>query len=176
MSRPAIFREFVPGMWHIVTECRFSMFSSDSGDWKQTGTWQPQRSGWFIKWQQIRNVFWPETIQCVIRGCPHENALLQKHTCIASFWPTVNTDPENTLFWKWVSGSKNQKMQPSCFCVDSESAYFPKRWRHRPTPRPLASDLWTPRHLITTTPTMADYMLMYVPQKILSLSFNLLAL
>ena len=34
----------------------------------------------------------------------------------------------------------------------------PKRWRHHPSPRPLASDLWTPRHLITTT-TTADYCL-----------------
>ena len=85
---------------------------------------------------------------------PHENALLQKRTRIALFWPTVhmdpeNTAPENTLFWNRVSGWRNPKMQPSRFHVDGESTYFPKRWRHRPTTRPLASDLWTPRRLIT---------------------------
>ena len=83
-----------------------------------------------------------------IGGCPHENALLWKHTHIALFWPTVHTDPENTapenaLFWNQVSGWRNPKMQPSRFHVDGESAYFPKRWRHRPTLRPVASDLGT---------------------------------
>ena len=55
--------------------------------------------------------------------------------------------------------------------VYSESAYFAYRWRHRPTPRPLAFDFLTLQHLITTTTTtttMADYIL--VLQKILSLS------
>ena len=42
--------------------------------------------------------------------------------------------------------------------LDGKSIYFQKRWRHHPTPRPLASDLWTPRCLITTT-TIADYCL-----------------
>ena len=58
------------------------------------------------------------------------------------------------FFWNQVSGRRNPTTQPSRFHVDGESAYFPKRWRHRPTPRPLASDLWTPRRLITTTTTM----------------------
>ena len=85
---------------------------------------------------------------CWFRGHPQENALLRKCTCIALFWPTVHTDPENAApFWKRLSGWKNPKMQLSRSRVNSESAYFPKRWRHRPTPRPLASDLWTPwRH------------------------------
>ena len=114
-----------------------------------------------------------------LRGCPLENALLQKCTCIASFWSTVQMDPENAapenaLFWKWVSGWKNPKTQPSCSRVQSESTYFPKRWRQQPIPRPLTSDLWTPRRLITTT--MVDYMLVFVPQKISSLSCNLLVL
>ena len=90
--------------------------------------------------------------------------VMRKCTCIASFRPTVHTDPENAatenaLFWKQVSGWKNQKTQPSCFHVDGESAYFPKRWHHHPTPQPLASDLWNLRCLITTTTTMADYCL-----------------
>ena len=91
----------------------------------------------------------PPLLSPTLRGRPHENTL-----CIASFWPTGHMDPEkaaseNALFWKRVSGWKDPKMQPFRSRVDSESAYFPKRWRHRPTPRPLASNLWT--HLITTT-------------------------
>ena len=70
----------------------------------------------------------------------------------------------------WTQGlrveEKNKKKQPSRFRVDGKSVYFPKQWRRRPTPRPLASDLWTPRRLITTTTTttttMADYMLAFV--------------
>ena len=98
-----------------------------------------------------------------LRGCPHERALLQKCTCIASFWLTIHMDPENAapekaLFWKRVSGWKNLKTQPSRFPVDTESAYFPKLWCHRPTPRPLASNLWPLRRLIRTTTTMADHM------------------
>ena len=107
-----------------------------------------------------------------LRPRPDDNTLLRKRTCIASFWPTVHTDPENaapenTIFWKRVSGWRNPKMQPSRSHVDSESAYFPKRWPHRPALRRL---------ITTTTTTMAAYMLVFVPQKILSLSFNLLAL
>ena len=39
------------------------------------------------------------------------------------------------------------------------SPSFPYRWRHCPTPWPLASDLWTLQCLITTTTTVADYCL-----------------
>ena len=80
-------------------------------------------------------------------------------------------DPVNVLFWNLVSGRKNQKTLPLGSRVDSESAYFAYRWRHRPTPRPLAFDLLTPQHLITTTTTttVVDYMFVFVPQKILSL-------
>ena len=46
---------------------------------------------------------------------PDDNALLQKRTRIASFWPIVHTDPENTLFWNRVSGWRNLKTQPSRF-------------------------------------------------------------
>ena len=36
----------------------------------------------------------------------------------------------------WTAlGWRNPKTQPSRSRVDSESAYFPKRWRHRPTPQ-----------------------------------------
>ena len=110
-----------------------------------------------------------------LRPRPDDNALLRKRTRIALFWPIVHTDPENALFGQRVSGWRNPKTQPSHSHVDGESAYFPKRWRHHPTPPPLASDLWTQRRLIRTTTTMADYMLVFVPQKILSLSCNLLA-
>ena len=54
------------------------------------------------------------------------------------------------FFWKQVSGWKNPKTQPSRSRVDSKYAYFPKRWRHRPSPRRL---------ITTTTTTMADYCL-----------------
>ena len=30
-----------------------------------------------------------------VRPCPDDNTLLRKHTCIASFWQTIHTDPEN---------------------------------------------------------------------------------
>ena len=76
-----------------------------------------------------------------------------------------NAAPENAIFWKRVSWWKTQRTQPSRFRVDSESAYFLKRWRHRPTPRPLVSDLWIPQRLITTTTTtttMMDYMLVFM--------------
>ena len=112
----------------------------------------------------------------LLRGHPHGNAFLCKLTCFASFWPIVHMDPVNavsvnTLFWNLVSGWKNMKTPPLRSRVDSESAFFAYRWRHRPTFRPLAFDLLTPRHLITTatTTTMVDYMLVFVPQKILSL-------
>ena len=101
------------------------------------------------------------------RGRPHENALLRKRTTIAPFWSNVHMEPENTLFWNRVSGWRNPTTQPSCFHMDGESAYFPKRWRHRPAPRPLVSDLWTPRCLTTTT--TADDMLVFMLQKMLSL-------
>ena len=86
-----------------------------------------------------------------LRGRPHGNALLCKCTCFASFWPIVHMDPVNALFWNRVSGCEN--------------AALANRWRHRPTPRPLAFDLWTPRRLITTTTTtMAVYLLVFVLQ------------
>ena len=60
-------------------------------------------------------------------------------------------------------------MPPLCSCLGSESAYFAYRRRHRPTPRPLAFNLLTLQCLITITVTIADYMFVYVLQKILSL-------
>ena len=94
----------------------------------------------------------------------HTETLLSVNARFASFWLIVHMDhvnavSENALFWNWVSGWEKPKAQPSCFCVDSESTYFPFRWRHHPTPWPLAFDLWTPQRLITTTTTMADYCL-----------------
>ena len=73
-------------------------------------------------------------------------------------------------FLKPVSGWKNPKTMPLRSRVDGKSAYFAYRWRHRPTPRPLAFDLLTLHCLITTTTTMADYMLVFALKKILSLS------
>ena len=96
-----------------------------------------------------------------LRGHPHGSAIY-----FASFCPIIHIDPVNALFWNLVSGWKNLKMLPlfSCgrrICI--------RQWHHRPTPRPLAFGLLTLQHLITTT-TMADYMLVFMPQKILSLS------
>ena len=55
--------------------------------------------------------------------------------------------------------------------LDSKSTYFVYWWCHHPAPWPLAFNLLTPRRLITTTTTtVADYMLVFVLQKILSLT------
>ena len=107
-------------------------------------------------------------------GQPHGNAFVCKRTRFASFWPIihmdpVNTVPANTLFWNLVSGWKNPKTLPLRSHVDNKSAYFVYRSHHHPTCRPLAFDRLTLRRLITTTTTMVDYMLVFVPQKILSL-------
>ena len=141
-----------------------------------------------LHWTQLRAEFTKKIIAqhhkqhilcsqcaCVSMCSPqtaHYTGLVAIHT------DPENAAPENTLFWKRVSGWKNTKSQPSPFHVDSKSAYLPKRWHHRPTPRPLDSDLWTPQRPITTTTTttMADYMLVIVPQKILRLSCTLHAL
>ena len=87
------------------------------------------------------------------------------------FWPIVQEDPVNALFWNLISGWKHSKTPPARVLMWTANLHtFAYRWRHRPTPRPLAFDLLTPRRLITTTTTMVDYMLAFVPQKILSLS------
>ena len=104
-----------------------------------------------------------------LRGHPHGNAFLCKHTCFASFLPIVKMDPANALYWNLVSGWKHFKTLPLCSCLDSKSTHFEYQWRHRhrPTPQLLAFNPLTPRQLIKTT-TMADYMLVFVLQKILS--------
>ena len=115
------------------------------------------------------------TVRCCLLlpyswGHPHGNAFVCKCTCFASFWPIIQMDPVNALFWNLVSGWKHLKTPPLRSHVDGESAYFAYWWHHRPIPRPLAFNLLTPWHLITTTTTtMADYMLVFVLQKILSL-------
>ena len=102
-----------------------------------------------------------------LRGRPHGNAFVCKRTlCIVC--PIGHTDPVNALFWNLVSGWKNPKTLPSRSCVISKSAYFAIRWCHRPTHRPLAFNLLTLQRLITTT--MVDYMLVFMLQKISSLS------
>ena len=95
--------------------------------------------------------------------------LLCVNACFASFWPIVLMYPANALFWNLVSGWKNLKTPPLHSRLDSETAYFACWWCHRSTPRPLAFNLWTPGRLIPTAITMADYMLVFVLQKILSL-------
>ena len=71
-----------------------------------------------------------------------------------------------TFLQTGLSGWRNPKTQHFCSHVDGESAFFPKWRRHRPAPR----------RPITTTTTTADYMLVFVLQKIFSLSCNLLSL
>ena len=83
-----------------------------------------------------------------LRGRPQENAHVLHHFGRPSTWIL-----KTHFFENW-----SQKTQPSRFHVDGKSTYFLKRWRHRPTPWPLACDHWTPQCLITTTTTMADYM------------------
>ena len=68
-----------------------------------------------------------------------------------------------------LADRKNPKRPPLRSRVDVESAYFAYRWRHRPASQPLVFDLLTLRRPITTT-TMADYMLVFMLQKILNLS------
>ena len=81
--------------------------------------------------------------------------LLCVNARFASFWLIVHMDPVNALF--------------SLFFALAFS--FGQWWCHHPSPRHLAFDLWAPRRLITTTTTtMVDYMLVFVLQKILSLS------
>ena len=77
---------------------------------------------------------------------------------------SIHTDPVNALFWNLVSGWKNLKKLPLRSRVDSESAYFVCR------PHPSTSSL-RPHSPATshTTTTMADCMLVFVLQKILSL-------
>ena len=82
---------------------------------------------------------------------------------------SFESGPKMHFFENGSQGGEIPKTQPSRFHVDSVSTYFPKRWRYRPTPRPLASDLWTPQHLTTTTTMAADNMLVLVLQQILSL-------
>ena len=79
----------------------------------------------------------------------------------------LNTDasvrPTTSSTWKHTSlkpGLRVEKSENAALAshVDGKSVYFTKQWRHHPTPRPLASDLWTLQSLITTTTTttMAD--------------------
>ena len=74
------------------------------------------------------------------QACWGQETLLCVNSHFASFWPIVHMDPVNALFWNLVwfgwRVEKNQKMLPSHSRVDSESAYFEYRWRHRPTLRP----------------------------------------
>ena len=84
-----------------------------------SGTWQVQGGPAYICREQRKCVFYD---MGPLRGCPDENALLRKRTCIASFWPTVHTDhenavPENALFLKMglrVEKSENATPPFSC--------------------------------------------------------------
>ena len=113
-----------------------------------------------------------------LRGHPHGNAFV----CKCTFCMVLADRPHGSYkrsackhtFLKpglRVEKSENAPL-PLVSRVDSESAYSGYRWRHRPTPRPLAFDLLTPRCLITattSTTTMADYMLVFMTQKIFGL-------
>ena len=72
-----------------------------------------------------------------LRPRPDDNALLRKRTCIASFWPTVHTDPENALFKKRVSGWRNPKTQPSRFSCGRRIRILSKTMT--PWPHPVTS-------------------------------------
>ena len=53
----------------------------------------------------------------ILKGCPFFCTFMWKYTCIASFWPTIHTYPENTatenaLFWNRSQGGKIQKRSP----------------------------------------------------------------
>ena len=84
----------------------------------------------------------------------------------ALFWPIVHVDPVNTLFLNLVSGWKNWKCHP---CALGWTANLYTLCIDEAIGPPL--DLWTPQRLITTTrtTTMADYMLVFMLQKIWSL-------
>ena len=100
-----------------------------------------------------------------LRGHPHGNTFVFKRTCSALFRPIVHKDPVNAFFFfKPGLRLENLKTLPLHSRVDGKSEYF----GYRPIPQPLAFDLLIPWHIITTT-TMVDYMLVFVPQKILSL-------
>ena len=80
---------------------------------------------------------------------------------------SVNAVPVNGLFWNLVSAWNKLKTLPLCSHWESESAYFVYWWHHHPTPQPLAFDLLTQQLLITTT--MADFILVFMQQNMLSL-------
>ena len=84
----------------------------------------------------------PAALIVKLQGAIHMETLFCVNAHFASFWKTL----------------------PLRSCIDGESAYFAYRWCHRPTPQPLAFDLLTLWHLITTT--MADNTLVFVLQKI----------
>ena len=104
-------------------------------------------------------------------GAIHMETLFCVNAHFASFRLIVHLDPVNALhvnalYWNLVSGWK--KMQKRCPCV---LMWIANPHTLHPTPRPLAFDLLTLWRLITTTTTtVADYVLEFVLQKILSLS------
>ena len=98
-----------------------------------------------------------------IGGCPHENALLWKRTHIASFWPTVHTDPENTapenaLFWNQVmEKSKNAALPFSCgrrICILSKTM--------KPSPHPSTCCLWPRNPRSEAESVLSCHMLRYL--------------
>ena len=100
----------------------------------------------------------------LLRVCPHGNHVLHRFGW-SSTWKST--------FLKTGLRGKNWKTLPLCSCLDGESTIFVFWWRHRSTPWPLAFVLLTLRSLITTATMTADYMLVFVLQKILSLSGSL---
>ena len=78
-----------------------------------------------------------------VRGHPHGNAFVCKHTCFASVWAIVHMDPVNTVLVNapiLKPGLRVEKFENAALassCGGGESAYFAYWWRHRPIPRPL---------------------------------------
>ena len=94
-------------------------------------------------------------------GAIHMETLLSVNARFASFSPTVHMDPVNAV----PENAPGVKMEKS----ENAALVFSCGQQIRPTPRPLSFDLLTLRRLITTRTTMMDYMLAFMPQKILSL-------
>lgn len=58
LSEPTNLRESVSGTWSKTELCLF-MFASDFGNTKQACAGRPEGSECFMRYQQIRNIFWP---------------------------------------------------------------------------------------------------------------------
>ena len=61
-------------------------------------------------------------------GAVHTKTLFCENAHVLHRFGQPSTPTHHSaLFWKWVSGWRNPKTQPSRFHVDGKSAYFPKQ-------------------------------------------------